>query len=120
MNYEGFGVASADGGEGFFHNASHHVLGGMQIVKGAIEDSGYLVITLTSGDKVFMTYKGTGKMAQPTIVKGTFALVGGTGKASGIQGSGEFTRYSLQPPAEGKFASFSISKSQWKIVETKE
>jgi len=119
INYEGFGVSVSDTGQGLFHNASQHVLGGLQIVKGAIEDSGSLVYTLTSGDKVFMTYKSTGKVGKPTIYKGTFTYVGGTGKVSGIQGGGEFTRYSLQPPAKGKFASFSVSKSNWKIVEPK-
>jgi hypothetical protein len=119
LNYEGFGVMVDDSGKGLFHNSSQHVLGGLQIVRGAIEDSGYLVITLTSGDKVFMTYKGSGKVGKPTTVRGTFTYVGGTGKVSGIQGGGEFTRYSLQPPAKGKFASFSVSKSHWKIVEPK-
>jgi len=119
INYEGFGVLVSDTGEGLFHNASQHVLGGQQIVKGAIEDSGSIISTLTSGDKVFMTYKATGKVGKPIIYKGTFTYVGGTGKVSGIQGAGEFTRYSLQPPAKGKFASFSVSKSHWKIVEPK-
>lgn len=119
INYEGFGVISADTGQGLFHNSSQHVLGGMHVVNGAIEDSGFLVITLLNGDKVFMTYKGSGKMGKSTIVKGTFTYVGGTGKVIGIQGGGEFTRYSLQPPAKGKFASINVSKSHWKIVEPK-
>jgi len=119
LNYEGFGVTTSDTGKGLFHNASVHVLGSLQIVKGAIEDSGFHVSTLTSGDKVFMTYKGSGKVGKPTIVKGAFTYVGGTGKVSGIQGGGEFTRYGLQPPAKGKFASFSVSTSHWKIVEPK-
>ena len=119
INYEGFGVMTSDTGKGLFHNASLHVLGSLQIVKGAIEDSGFHVSTLTSGDKVFMTYKCTGKVGKPTIYKGTFTYVGGTGKVSGIQGGGEFTRYTLQPPAKGKFASFSVSKSHWKIIAPK-
>jgi hypothetical protein len=119
INYEGFGVMVDDIGKGLFHNASQHVLGGLQIVKGAIEDSGSIVNTLTNGDKVFMTYKGSGKVGKPTIVRGIFTNVGGTGKASGIQGGGEFTRYSLQPPAKGKIASFSVSIFHWKMVEPK-
>ncbi|HDZ90138.1 MAG: hypothetical protein JRJ09_03920 [Deltaproteobacteria bacterium] len=119
INYEGFGVMTLDGGKGLFHNSSQHVLGGMHVVKGAIEDSGSIVITLPSGDKVFMTYRGSGKMGKPTIVKGTFTYVGGTGKVTGIEGGGEFTRYALQPPAKGKFASFSVSKSHWKIIAPK-
>jgi len=119
INYEAYGILVEDSGKGLFHNSSQHVLGGMHVVKGAIEDSGFIVITLPSGDKAFMTYKGSGKMGKPTTVKGTFTYVGGTGKVSGIQGGGEFTRYSLQPPAKGKSASISVSKSHWKIVEPK-
>ena len=119
INYEGFGVGVTDTGQGLFHNASLHVLGSLQIVKGAIEDSGSIVTTLTTGDKVFMTYKSTGKVGKPTIYKGTFTYVGGTGKVSGIQGGGEFTRYSLQPPAKGKWATSVVLKSHWKIVEPK-
>ena len=119
MNYEVFGILVSDTGQGLFHNASQRVLGGMHIVKGVINDSGFIVITLLNGDKVFMTYKASGKTGKPTIVKGPFTYVGGTGKVSGIQGGGEFTRYSLQPPAKGKTASFSVAKSKWKIVEPK-
>lgn len=120
INYEGFGVIASDDGKGIFHNASQHVLGGMHVFKGAIEDSGFIVTTLTNGDKTFATYKGSGKMGKPTIVKGSYTYVGGTGKVSGIQGGGEFTRYTLQPPAKGQSNSFSTTKNHWKIVESKE
>ena len=120
MNYEGYGLSASDiGQKSFFNNASMHCLGSMHIVNGVIEDSGFIVYTLTNGDKMFITYKVSGKMGKPTIAKGTATIVGGTGKLSGIQGGGEFTRYSLQPPAKGKTASFSVSKSHWKIVEPK-
>ena len=120
MNYEGFGIsASDDGRKSFFHNASLHCLGSMHIVNGVIEDTGFFECTLTSGDKMFLTYKVSGKMGKPTIVKGTATIVGGTGKISGIQGSAEFTRYSLQPPAKGNFASVTIFERNWKIVEPK-
>jgi hypothetical protein len=115
MNYEGFGIFAADNGQGPFHNMTQHVLGGLNVLKGDIDDSGFIECTLTTGDKFFMTYKGSGKMGKPTIVKGTFTYVGGTGKLSGIEGGGEFTRYTLQPPAAGKSASFSVSKSHWKL-----
>jgi hypothetical protein len=84
-----------------------------------IEDSDFVVITLTSGDKVFVSYKGSGKVGKPTIIKGTHTYVGGTGKVSDIQGSGKFIRYALQPPAKEDFGAFSVSKSHWKIVEPK-
>jgi len=115
INYEGYGVIASDNGEGFFHNSSQHTLGGMHVVNGVIEDSGFIEGTTTNGDKYWSTYKGSGKMGQPTIVKGTFTYVGGTGKLTGLQGGGEFRRFTLQPPAEGKTAALSLTKAQWKL-----
>jgi len=115
MNYEGYGIVVSDTGEGLFHNSSQHTMGGMYVVNGVIEDSGFIAGTITSGDKYWMTYKASGKMGKPTFVKGTYTYMGGTGALKGIQGGGEFTRYTLQPPAEGKGASFSQIKSHWKL-----
>jgi hypothetical protein len=117
INYEAYGVIVSDSGKGILHNASAHVMGASHVVKGVIQETGFAVYTRPDGDKAFMTYKVAGKMGQP--VKGEAVLVGGTGKLAGIQGNGEFTRYQLRPPAEGKMASFSVSKMQWKIVEPK-
>ena len=115
MNYEACGIFVSDSGKGFLHNSSQNILGGMAIVDGVITDSGFIISTLISGDKVFMIYKASGKIGKPTVVKGTFTYVGGTGSATGITGGGEFTRYSLQPPAKGKSASFSTTKANWKL-----
>lgn len=120
INYDVGGISVDDSGKGLFHNSSNHILGTFQMIKGVIEDSGFIVTTLTNGDKAFLTYKSSGKWDGPdktTIVKGVCTYVGGTGKVSGITGNVEFTRYTLQPPAKGKSASFSVTKSHWKIVE---
>jgi hypothetical protein len=117
MNYEAFGVLVSDTGKGLFHNASIHVLGALHAVKGAYKDSGFMVMTHTDGDKVFATYKGSGTLRKSS--KGTLTYVGGTGKYVGIQGSGEYTRYSLRPPTKGMIAAFSIAKSNWEVPETK-
>ncbi len=117
INYEAYGITDSDNKQDIFRNSSQYILGGMHVFKGNIEDSGFIRATLITGDKVFMTYKCSGKMGKPTIVKGTFSFVGGTGEMKGIQGNGEFTRYSLQPPAKGAAASFSVSKTHWEIVE---
>ena len=119
INYESFGIRVNDTGKGLFHNASEHILGTMHVFNGIIDDSGFIVVTLHNGNQVFIMYKGSGKIGKPTIVKGTLTYIGGTGKAGGIQGTGEFTRYSLQPPAKGKRTSLSVSKVRWKIVEPK-
>jgi len=122
INYDVGGIITSDSGKGLFHNASERILGSFQVVKGVIEDSGFIVATLTNGDNVFMTYKGSGTWSspdKPPVVKGTCIIVGGTGKVAGITGGIEFTRYTLRPPAKGKSASFSTSKINWKIPEPK-
>jgi hypothetical protein len=42
-----------------------------------------------------MSYEADGKMGTP--IKGTYTLLGGTGKCTGITGSGEFVRTYLNP-----------------------
>ena len=115
INYDSGGIISDDSGKGLFHNGSQHIVGGMNIVKGVITESGFMIITLISGDKVFGTYESSGNLGTPTVVKGTVTYVGGTGKFKDITGGGEFTRYSLQPPYNGKGAATSTVKSHWKI-----
>ncbi len=117
MNYIAYGVSVSDTGKGILHNTSGHVVGGLHAVKGAYEDSGFVTLTRPDGDKVFYTYKASGTLGKGA--KGTFTFVGGTGKFVGIHGGGEFTRHSLRPPAKGVFASFSVSKSNWKLPEVK-
>jgi hypothetical protein len=117
LNYEAYGVSQSDTGEGLLHNASSHAVGGAMAVKGEYEDdSGLVVFTRPDGDQIFITYKTSGVAGKSG--KGTFTYVGGTGKFVGILGSGEFTRYTLRPIKKGVVgASFSITKSQWKIIE---
>ncbi len=118
INYEGWSVSQSDTGEGLLHNASGHVVGGLLAVKGAYEnDSGLASYTRPDGDQIFLTYKTSGVLGKTG--NGTFTFVGGTGKFVGIQGSGEFTRYMLRPPTKGFGASFTVTKSNWKIVEPK-
>ena len=93
INYEGYGVSQSDTGKGLLHNASAHVVGSLHVFKGAYEDdSGLVSFTRPDGDQIFITYKSAGQAGKTG--KGTFTYVGGTGKFVGIQGSGEFTRYS--------------------------
>jgi hypothetical protein len=119
INYEGYGVALSDTGEGLLHNASGYVVGSAHSFKGRYEDdSGMVVFTRPDGDQIFITYKCAGEAGK--VGRGTTAFVGGTGKFVGIQGNGEFTRYTLQPIKKVAIgASLNVSKSQWKIVEPK-
>ena len=72
-----------------------------------------MIITATDGDKIYATYKASGTLGKPAV--GTWTWVGGTGKYTGIEGSGEFTRYALQNAAEGVSTSMSISKGNYKL-----
>jgi hypothetical protein len=118
INYEGFAIVQSDTGEGLLHNASARVVGGAMAVKGVYkDDSGLICYTRPDGDQIFATYNTSGVVGKSG--EGTVTYVGGTGKFIGIQGGGEFTRYQLRPPAKGKFASFAVSKIQWKLPEAK-
>ena len=64
------------------------------LLKVLTEETAFMVITPTDGDKLYATYKASGTLGKSA--KGTYTYVGGTGKYVGIEGSGEFTRYSFQ------------------------
>ena len=79
FTYEIMGVAIGDTPEDFHHNASFRCVGGFHAVKGEFkDDSGSCVFTRPDGDKIFSTYKAAGKMGGEA--RGTFTIVGGTGK----------------------------------------
>jgi hypothetical protein len=113
MNYEGAGVIVDDTGKGLLHNAATYILGALHAVKGTFEETGFMVITPTDGDKVYATYKGSGTLGKGA--KGTWTYVGGTGKYVGIEGAGEFTRYGLQNATEGVWTSMSLTKGNYKL-----
>ncbi len=113
MNIEGAGISVDDTGKGFSHNAAIYILGALHAVKGTTEETGFMVITPTDGDKVYATYKASGTLGK--TAKGTWTYVGGTGKYVGIEGTGEFTRYSLQYAKEGVFTSMSLTKGNYKL-----
>jgi hypothetical protein len=88
-------------------------MGTLHAVKGVFEETGFMVLTPTDGDKIYATYKGSGTFGKP--VKGTWTWVGGTGKYVGIEGSGEFTRHALQNATEGVWTSMSITSGSYKL-----
>ena len=115
MIYEIMGVYT---GEGPLNNSSLRCLGGLHAVKGMYKnDSGLCVFTSPDGDKAFSTFEAAGKVGAAS--KGTFAWVGGTGKLTGMEGGGEFTRISVRPVAEGTFQGYSKIKGSWKLAEAK-
>ena len=61
---------------------------------------GYVVGTLTSGDKLYVHTQGkdTYKDGKPQDSQGTWSFTGGSGKADGIKGGGTYTG---KPDADG-------------------
>ena len=113
MTYESSGVMVDDSGNGFPHNAAFFALGSLHAIKGKFEESGFTVLTPPDGDKIYSTFKGSGTFGKP--VKGTWTYVGGTGKYTGIEGSGEYTRHSLQNAAEKIWTSVTLSRGNYKL-----
>jgi hypothetical protein len=113
MNFEGSGVGIDDSGKGFLHLAATYVMGTLHAVKGVFEETGFMVFTPTDGDKIYATYKGSGTLGKTTM--GTWTYVGGTGKYVGIEGSGEYTRHSLQGATKGVWTSMSLWKGNYKL-----
>ena len=113
MTYEVMGVTIGDTDKDLAHNSSLRCLGALHAVKGEYDDNGFCVNTRPDGDQIFATYKATGKLGG--IAKGTYTVVGGTGKFVGIQGSGEFTRIDVRPAAEGTLQGYSRNKGYYKL-----
>ena len=115
LNYECWGVGISDTGEGLLHNSTYHCLGSLYAVKGIFKnDFGLCEYTLADGNKLYMTFEGAGEFGKPSG-KGSWTIIGGTGKYQGITGSGEMERFDLRPAAEGTFQSYSKDKGSWKL-----
>jgi hypothetical protein len=114
VNYDLMGVVIGDTSKNIFHNASFHFLGSWHAVKGEWEGGGFGVAVRPDGDQVFFTYKDMGKVGVGTT-KGTWTIVGGTGKLAGIQGNGEFTCTDVRPAAEGTFQGYCPDKVHYKL-----
>jgi hypothetical protein len=115
MTYEVLGASISDTGEGVHHNTSLRCVGSIHAIKGVYEggNNGFCVQTRPDGDQIFMTTKSSGTLGRGS--KGTYTLVGGTGKMTGIQGGGEFTEFVLRPAAEGTFQGYNRVKGQYKL-----
>jgi hypothetical protein len=114
MTYEFTGGSIGDTPNDFTHNASFRCIGAFHANKGEYKDErAFCVATRPDGDQIFSVYKSSGKLGSGN--KGTYTLVGGTGKMAGIQGSGEYNSFELRPQAEGSFQGISIQKGQYKL-----
>lgn len=65
----------------------------MDLTGAGAETDGYVVGTLTSGDKIFVQTDGkdVNKNGKPESTSGKWKFVGGSGKAEGIKGGGTYT-----------------------------
>jgi hypothetical protein len=81
--YDG-AVFNADG-KPFLDKARYQVV---DLTDAGASSGGYKTFTETDGSKVFAKYLL--KDAKPPVFRGTFQFTGGTGKYTGITGSGEY------------------------------
>jgi hypothetical protein len=65
----------------------------MEVTGDKMRVRGVHVVTMESGDKVFVNYQGSGttKDGKPVEAKGTWSFSGGTGKLKGIKGKGTYS-----------------------------
>jgi hypothetical protein len=118
MAYEAIGATVSDTGGGLFHNATVRTLGAMTVEKGIYNNErGWGVWYLQNGDKVFFTYTWAGDIKPRGVGfgKGIVTFTGGTGKAAGIQGSFEATRYSPRSSVEGIGQSYTKAKMKYTL-----
>ncbi len=113
LNYTAHTIHSFADKDSPFYNTTGKCLGFLHIVKGEYKESGSCVFIRRDGDKIFATHKAKGKLGG--AAKGTITITGGTGKCAGIQGGGEFTRYSLPRLEEAVHMSYSEIKFNWKM-----
>ena len=116
MTYELMGAIISDTDADPYHDTSFRCLGTLHAVKGEFnDDRGFCVSIRPDGDKIFWTFKGAGKVGPGGVNKGTFTIVGGTGKMTGIQGSTEYTVMGVRPAAEGTFQDYMRCKGWYKL-----
>ena len=119
MYYDATGLNLSDTEEGLFHNATVRALGGMTVEKGIYKDEkGWGVFNLQNGDKVFFKYTYAGELNPKGVgvAKGVVTFAGGTGKAAGIKGSFETTRYVPRSAVAIEGVGLSYSKGKFKYT----
>jgi hypothetical protein len=114
MTYEVLGVIVSDASDCILQNASLRCVGSFHAIKGSYEDdNGFCVCIRPDGDQLFTSYKASGKLGGAG--KGVVTYIGGTGKFTGIQGSGEFIRINVRPIAEGTLQGYNRVKDHYKL-----
>ena len=117
LSYENFGVRVSDSTAGPFNAMSSHNIGVIYFENGVGKTRGYLTNTDKDGDKIIWEINEDAAQMAPNPTKGKGEIMEGTGKFKGIQGSMEYTRWTLRPAEEGTHQAFSKFKGTYKIVE---
>ena len=108
-----FEVMGAYVGEGPLNHSSFRCVGALHAVNGEfLDENGSCLFTTPKGDQAFSTYKAAGQVGRSA--RGTFKWVGGTGKLTGMEGTGEFARFNVRPAAEGTIQGYAQTKTNWK------
>ncbi len=82
------GVVFNDKGDSSFLDKARYQVVYLGDTAGMV-NGGYKTFTMADGSQVFAKYQGT--EAAPSVFKGTWEFIGGTGKYKGISGKGVFT-----------------------------
>jgi hypothetical protein len=107
LSYDVTGLRIGEGD--LLNNSTVRCVGALTIVNGVFDDeSGSCVYTRPDGDQVFSSFRASGRMG--VDAKGNYSLIGGTGKLTGIRGTGQFTRTSFKPVTPG--GSISMTKAE--------
>ena len=113
MNYDARGVVQTENEASPLYMSSVHCVGSLKAIKGEYKEVGLCTYTCPTGDQIYASYEGTGKMGQSA--KGLVTFVGGTEKLVAITGGGDWTRTGLKGPAKGVGASYMKFTYNWKI-----
>jgi hypothetical protein len=118
MTYEAVGLVTEAPTDSPFYNATFYVMGGMHVIKGVFDYSGFIRYTCPNKDNIFATYIGSGEFGVGKKV--TYTFVGGTGQYAGIEGGAELTGGKGFPhPTKTDRIGMSVGKVHWKIPQKK-
>lgn len=111
FTYESEGVSRNDAGGPMFNFFSAHLVGSGEVIGGETHYNTLVIFTDPDGDQISEAGTST------TGTRGTTTIVGGTGKFTGISGSGEWTLYGSGPlKADDKvIRSVVFVKESWKL-----
>ena len=111
--YEINGVARNDAGGPMFNMFGQRCVGMWDGVGSNYSDRGTCTYTDKDGDHIFMPYRA---QAEQGVYRGTYEVAGGTGKFTGITGSGELFANNAPIKADDKWTRHVVSnKVTWKL-----